>query len=163
VAITVAMELPTHLASAKPNLDPYGQLLRMLMPRALGIGFYDARGAPLWVAAGYDGPDPAPLVAAALTQVPPATTGRIDGFSQDHEGAPAYVFRLRSDEGDVIAIATLLTRDGEKPPVLLRAESRAARARVPAARARGSHERRCPDARPSLARRRPRPPPQDGT
>ena len=43
MAITVAMELPTHLASAKPNLDPYGQLLRMLMPRALGIGFYDAK------------------------------------------------------------------------------------------------------------------------
>ena len=116
MATTVAMELPTHLASAKPNLDPYGQLLRMLMPRALGIGFYDAHGAPLWVAAGYDGPDPAPLVAAALAQVPPATTSRIDGFSQDHEGAPAYVFRLRGDEGDVIAIATLLTRDGENRP-----------------------------------------------
>ncbi|HEY8266274.1 MAG TPA: EAL domain-containing protein [Steroidobacteraceae bacterium] len=110
------MDLPTHLASAKPNLDPYGQLLRMLMPRALGIGFYDAHGAPLWVAAGYDGPDPAPLVAAALAQVPPATTSRIDGFTQDHEGAPAYVFRLRGDEGDVIAIATLLTRDGENRP-----------------------------------------------
>ncbi len=116
MAITVAMELPTYLAGAKPNLDPYGQLLRMLMPRALGIGFYDAKGAPLWVAAGYDGPDPAPLVAAALAQVPPATTSRIDGFSQDHEGAPAYVFRLRGDEGDVIAIATLLTRDGESRP-----------------------------------------------
>ncbi len=74
------------------------------------------RGAPLWVAAGYDGPDPAPLVAAALAEIPPATTSRIDGFSQDHEGAPAYVFRLRSDEGDVIAIATLLTRDGENRP-----------------------------------------------
>jgi len=110
------MELPAHLASAKPNLDPYGQLLRMLMPRAVGIGFYDTTGAPLWVAAGYDGPDPAPLVAAALAEVPPATTSRIDGFSQDHEGAPAYVFRLRSNEGDVIAIATLLTRDGESRP-----------------------------------------------
>ena len=116
MAITAAIELPTHLASAKPNLDPYGQLLRMLMPRALGIGFYDSKGAPLWVAAGYEGPDPAPLIAAALAQVPPATTGRIDGFSQDHEGAPAYVFRLRGDAGDVIAIATLLTRDGENRP-----------------------------------------------
>ena len=86
------------------------------MPRALGIGFYDANGVPLWVAEGYDGPDPAPLVAAALADVPPATTGRIDGFMQDHEGAPAYVFRLRNDEGNVIAVATLLTRDGEDRP-----------------------------------------------
>ena len=108
-----AHELPLHLASLKPDLDPYGQMLRMLMPRALGVGIYDARGAPLWVADGYDGPDPLPLVQAALTRVPPATTGRIDGFSQDHEGAPAYVFRLRNSEGDVIAITALLTRDGE--------------------------------------------------
>jgi hypothetical protein len=110
------MEPPPHLVTGKPNLDPYGQLLRMLMPRALGIGFYDARGAPLWIADGYDGPDPAPLVAAALADVPPATTARIDGFVQDHEGAPAYVFRVRNDEGGVIAVATLLTRDTENRP-----------------------------------------------
>jgi diguanylate cyclase (GGDEF)-like protein len=116
VATIAPMEIPTHLASSKPNLDPYGQLLRMLMPRALGIGFYDARGAPLWVADGYDGPDPAPLVAAALEGAPPSTTALIDGFVQDHEGAPAYVFRIRGDEGGIVAVATLLTRDSENRP-----------------------------------------------
>lgn len=113
---STALELPLHLASLKPNLDPYGHLLRMLMPRALGVGIYDARGVPLWVTAGYDGPAPLPLVQAALANVPPATTGRIDGFSQDHEGAPAYVFRLRNNDGEVIAIVALLTRDGENRP-----------------------------------------------
>jgi diguanylate cyclase (GGDEF)-like protein len=116
VASPAPLELPLHLAGAESNLDPYGQLLRMLMPRALGIGFYDAKASPLWVSEGYDGPDPTPLVMAALTHVPPATTGRIDGFMQDHEGAPAYVFRLRNNEGDVIAVATLLARDGENRP-----------------------------------------------
>jgi diguanylate cyclase (GGDEF)-like protein len=106
----------SQTASGKPNLDPYGQLLRMLMPRALGIGFYDARGAPLWIADGYEGPDPGPLVAAALERAPPATTARIDGFVQDHEGAPAYVFRIRDDGGGLIAVAVLLTRDGENRP-----------------------------------------------
>jgi diguanylate cyclase (GGDEF)-like protein len=110
------MDLPAHLPRAKPNLDPYGQLIRMLMPRAVGIGFYDAKGEPLWVADGYDGPDPAPLIAAARAGAPPATTARIDGFSQDHEGAPAYVFRLRDEEGRLVAIAALLTRDGENRP-----------------------------------------------
>jgi diguanylate cyclase (GGDEF)-like protein len=119
VASIAPMDLPTHLASLKPDLDPYGQLLRMLMPRALGIAFYDARGHLLWAADGYDGPDPAPLVAAAHERVPPATTARIDGFSQDHEGAPAYVFRLRGNAGDVIAVAVLLTRDGENRPFSL--------------------------------------------
>ena len=86
------------------------------MPRAVGIGFYDARGQCSGPRMGYDGPDPAPLVAIALARVPPATTGRIDGFSQEHEGAPAYVFRLRGNEGEVIAVALLLTRDGDDRP-----------------------------------------------
>src|SRR5687767_8447122 len=111
MATTAPLDIPAHLAGTRPALDPYGQLLRMLMPRAVGIGFYDAGGAPLWIADGYDGPDPAPLVEVALGNVPPATTGRIDGFTQEHEGSPAYVFRLRNGEGEVIAIATLLTRD----------------------------------------------------
>ena len=119
VASPAPMEMPLYLAGAKPNLDPYGQLLRMLMPRALGIGFYDARANPLWVTEGYDGPDPTPLITAALASVPPATTGRIDGFTQDHEGAPAYVFRLRNNDGNVIAVAALLTRDGENRPYSL--------------------------------------------
>ncbi|MGQ0384278.1 MAG: putative bifunctional diguanylate cyclase/phosphodiesterase [Gammaproteobacteria bacterium] len=116
MATPANIELPQHLSSAKPNLDPYGHLLRMLMPRALGIAFYDARGAPLWVADGYDGPDPLPLVQTALAKPPPATTARIDGFAHDHEGAPAYVFRLRNSEGELIAIAALLTRGGENRP-----------------------------------------------
>jgi diguanylate cyclase (GGDEF)-like protein len=110
------MDTPPN-AGGKPNLDPYGQLLRMLMPRALGIGFYDAEGLPLWFVDDYEGPDPQPLVAAALERVPPSTTGRIDGFVQDHEGAPAYVFRIRDDGGRLIAVATLLTRDGENRPL----------------------------------------------
>jgi len=116
VASTAPMNPPTHLASLKPDLEPYGQLLRMLMPRVLGIAFYDARGRLLWTADGYEGPDPTPLVASALERVPPETNGRIDGFSQDHEGAPAYVFRLCGAEGEVVAVVILLTRDGENRP-----------------------------------------------
>ncbi|MBM4218128.1 MAG: EAL domain-containing protein [Gammaproteobacteria bacterium] len=113
MATSAPMGLPVSFATARGDLDPYGQLLRMLMPSAVGIGFYDAHGQQLRTADDYEGPDPAPLVATALARVPPATTGRIDGYSQDHEGAPAYVFRLRDCEGAVIAIVLLLTRDGE--------------------------------------------------
>jgi diguanylate cyclase (GGDEF)-like protein len=108
--------LPLHLASAKPSLDPYGQLLRMLVPRASGIAFYDARGTALWVSGGYDGPDPQPVVEQALGRVPPATTAQIDGFALDFQGAPSYAFRLRDDRGNVIAVAVLLTRDGDNRP-----------------------------------------------
>ena len=108
--------VPQHMTNSKPSLDPYGHLLRMLVPRASGIAFYDARATPLWVVDGYDGPDPQPVVEEALKKAPPATTAQIDGFSRDFEGAPAYVFRLRNERGQVIAVAALLTRDGEQRP-----------------------------------------------
>ena len=108
--------VPQHHGGAKPGLDPYGQLLRMLVPRASGIGFYDARGAALWVSDHYDGRDPQPVVEEALAKAPPATTAQVDGFGRDFEGAPAYAFRMRDDTGRVIAVAVLLVRDGEKRP-----------------------------------------------
>jgi diguanylate cyclase (GGDEF)-like protein len=105
-----------HVGVTKPSLDPYGQLLRMLVPRAAGIGLYDARGEMLWFADNYDGPDPHPLVDEALARIPPATSATIDGFARSFEGAPGYAFRLRNDRGDVIAVAVLLTRDNENRP-----------------------------------------------
>lgn len=109
--------VPQHLGGAKPSLDPYGHLLRMLVPRASGIGFYDAGGKTLWTADDYDGPDPRPIVEEALAKAPPATNAVIDGFARDFEGAPAYAFRLRDESGEVIAVATLVTRDGEDRPL----------------------------------------------
>ena len=108
--------IPLHLSAAKPTLDPYGHLLRMLVPRASGIAFYDAQGSQLWISDRYDGPDPQPLVDEALAAAPPAVTALVDGFMRDFEGAPAYVFRLRADRGELVAVAVLLTRDGEDRP-----------------------------------------------
>jgi diguanylate cyclase (GGDEF)-like protein len=113
---TMLSTVPQHLGSAKPSLDPYGQLLRMLVPRASGIGFYDAQGGALWVSDKYDGPDPQPVIEEALALAPPATTAQIDGFSKNFQGAPAYAFRMRDDTGRVIAVAVLLVRDGEERP-----------------------------------------------
>lgn len=100
--------------SQRPSLDPYGQLLRILVPRASGIAFHDAGGKQLWITRDYDGPDPQPVVDEALENAAPATTAQIDGFARDFQGAPAYVFRMRDDSGAVMAVATLLTRDNEK-------------------------------------------------
>jgi diguanylate cyclase (GGDEF)-like protein len=108
--------VPKPHGGAEPGLDLYGQLLRMLVPRASGIGFYDARGAALWVSQNYDGPDPRPVVEEALAKALPVTTAQIDGFSRNFEGAPAYAFRLRDDSGRLIAVAVLLERDGDERP-----------------------------------------------
>ena len=45
MATTAPLDVPPHLAGTRPALDPYGQLLRMLMPRALfvrvkGVWYY---------------------------------------------------------------------------------------------------------------------------
>ena len=109
----MASAIPQHLSGLKPTLDPYGQLLRMLVPRAAGMGFYDAAGSLLWFSDDYDGPDPHPVVEEALHKSAPAATGQIDGFSREFHGAPAHVFRMRDDAGRVIAVAVLLSRDGE--------------------------------------------------
>jgi hypothetical protein len=84
----MAASLPQHLAGPKPTLDPYGHLIRMLVPRASGIGFYDAHGMPLWVSDDYDGPDPQPVVEEAIAKAPAATTAVIDGFSAISRGRP---------------------------------------------------------------------------
>ena len=50
MATPAAVELPAHLAGAKPNLDPYGQLFQMLMlatvveGRLIGINPYGQPG-----------------------------------------------------------------------------------------------------------------------
>jgi diguanylate cyclase (GGDEF)-like protein len=111
-----APEVPRHLGTTRPNLDPYGHLLRMLVPRASGIGFYDASGTALWSADGYDGPDPQLVVEEAIESAPPATNAQIEGFSRDFAGAPAYAFRMRGESGELIAIAVLMIRDGDNTP-----------------------------------------------
>jgi diguanylate cyclase (GGDEF)-like protein len=112
----VESSVPSHRSGSRQSLDPYGQLLKMLMPRASGIAFYDTRGTPLWISDQYDGPDPQPLVDEALADVPPLTTAEIDGFGSDHEGSPAYVFRVRDEHGRLIAVCAMLTREAESRP-----------------------------------------------
>ncbi len=48
------------------SLDPYGQLVKMLMPRASCIAIYDRNSVPLWLSDGCDGPDLPHLIEEAL-------------------------------------------------------------------------------------------------
>lgn len=81
-------------AKLSANLDPYGQLMRMLMPRAQGIAVYAASGATLWVADGQDDPDMHRLAADAISEGVGAPLD-IDGFLRPFDGPTAYAFRLR--------------------------------------------------------------------
>ena len=39
------------------SLDPYGQLIKMLLPRAQSIVVYDRMGVCIWESDGVEGPD----------------------------------------------------------------------------------------------------------
>src|SRR5262249_34974158 len=98
--MTTAADDETIEATAlSTSLDPYGQLLRVLMPRASYITIFDRLGTPLWLSDGYDGFDLLHLVEESLNAA--RTAGAADhdenrhGFSRSWDGDTAYVFILR--------------------------------------------------------------------
>lgn len=84
------------------SLDPYGQLIKMLMPRAMCIAIYDRMSQPLWLSDGCDGPDLLQLVEESLNAArgDELEADERDGFARSWEGDTAYVFILR--DGDTL-------------------------------------------------------------
>jgi diguanylate cyclase (GGDEF)-like protein len=114
--------------------DTYGQLIKMLLPRAQNIAIYDGRGALVWASDGFNSPDLHALVerarsddGAVLDAAGAATGGATQGDSAGFDGhlddgTPVYVFRLRDDLGELQAIVCLSCRpnaSGEERPFSL--------------------------------------------
>lgn len=105
--------------SLSTSLDPYGQLMKMLMPRALCIAIYDRMATSLWLSDGCEGPDLPQLVEEALSSAragEPDPAER-DGFARSWEGDSAYVFILR-DGAELLGAVALACRDsgsGSRP------------------------------------------------
>lgn len=98
--------------SLSTSLDPYGQLMKMLMPRALSIAIYDRMATPLWLSDGAEGPDMPQLVEEALNSArseDPDPAER-DGFARSWDGDTAYVFILR--ESELLGAVAISCRDG---------------------------------------------------
>jgi diguanylate cyclase (GGDEF)-like protein len=108
----VAAVLPP--TSAAVGLDPYAQLIRMLLPRAQSIAVYGTGGRVLWVSEGQDDPDMHQL-AAELLAAGPGTPHDIDGATRRFDGANAYAFMLRDAQGLPLSVVALLARDGGEP------------------------------------------------
>src|SRR5262245_53162019 len=88
------------------SLDPYGQLVKMLMPRASCIAIYDRTSTPLWLSDGCDGPDLTNLMEEGLNTARDEIAASLsdpeerDGFARSWSGDTAYVFILR--DGDAL-------------------------------------------------------------
>jgi diguanylate cyclase (GGDEF)-like protein len=93
------------------SLDPYGQLIKMLMPRAQSIAIYDRMGLPVWLNDGLDAPELHQLLHDALRKEL-AGDGRGEGFSdnidRDHS---AYVFLLRDGEQALLGAVGVIVRE----------------------------------------------------
>lgn len=97
------------------SLDPYGQLIRVLMPRASYIAIFDRLSTPLWLSDGCDGFDLLHLVEeslhAASTQSASPDDENRHGFSRSWDGDTAYVFILR-DGANLLGALAVSCQDG---------------------------------------------------
>ncbi len=101
------------------GLDPYGQLLKMLVPRARELAVYAANGLALWLSSGQDDPD---MHAQAMESLSTAAAEPfdIDGFSKSANGATIYAFRLHDGQGTPLAaVVLMLPLTGDERPFSL--------------------------------------------
>jgi hypothetical protein len=118
----IVVEPPPSIRATPTSLDPYGQLIKMLLPRALCVVIYDRSGLPLWFSDGCDGPDLHQLVDQALQDESRAAGDVGDGYSRSVDGTAAYLCVLRDDSREVLGFTALSCRDnagGEPRPFTL--------------------------------------------
>jgi diguanylate cyclase (GGDEF)-like protein len=105
-------EAPAPLGAT--TLDPYGQLVKMLLPRAQSIAIYDRMGLPVWLNDGLDSPELHRVLQDALaTEL--SAEGSGEGFSEavdrDH---CAYVFMLRDADAQLIGAVGIVCRESRQ-------------------------------------------------
>lgn len=110
----VADEDTVEATAFSTNLDPYGQLVRVLMPRASCIAIYDRLSTPVWLTDGHDGTDLLQLVEESLNSLRRGGAKEAenrDGFSRSWDGDTAYVFILR-DGATLLGALAVSCQDG---------------------------------------------------
>jgi diguanylate cyclase (GGDEF)-like protein len=118
--------LPTKLAAALPvapapaggtSLDPYGQLIKMLVPRADAIVVYDRMGVVLWATDGQDFAELQALVQDAQS-IELSEAGKAgDGFAAPLvDEQMAYVFVLRDAAGALLGVVGMVSRESSREP-----------------------------------------------
>jgi len=93
--------------SLSQSLEPYGQLIKMLMPRALSVDFFGADGEPHWSSSTMTSTNLPALVADARH----GAGGTEDGlFGKLDDGTPVYLFRLCDESGALLTVVSVTTR-----------------------------------------------------
>jgi diguanylate cyclase (GGDEF)-like protein len=90
------------------SLEPYGQLIKMLMPRALSVDVFDADGTQRWSSSDVHSSDLPPLVTEAR-RGGGGTEGGL--FRQLDDGTPVYFFRLCDEANELVAVVAVSARN----------------------------------------------------
>ncbi|MGB7906236.1 MAG: EAL domain-containing protein [Steroidobacteraceae bacterium] len=99
------------------SLDPYGQLLKMLLPRAHSIVVYDCLGVAVWASQDNDDIELQALQqhAQAAELAKPGALGA--GFAEPLPGEQvAYFFLLRDGAGGLLGSVGLTSRESNRDP-----------------------------------------------
>ena len=111
VSNAVLAEAPGPLGAT--TLDPYGQLIKMLVPTAQSVAVYDPMGAAIWSSDSADGSGIEPplldLQASELVRREDGDEGFTERLSDQRT---AYVFRLRGVANESLGTVWLVCRDG---------------------------------------------------
>jgi len=91
------------------SFEPYAQLIRSLLPRAVSVTVFDANGEMRWTSETTTGPDLANLIDSLLPQAREDQDGV--GTLRMLEGTlPVYVCWLRDDTGALVALVAVVCR-----------------------------------------------------
>ncbi len=96
------------------SLDPYGQLIKMLMPRAQSIAIYDRIGLPVWLNDGLDAPELHRLLQETLSREVGEDSHR-EGFTEavDSEHS-AHIFMLRDACSALLGCVGIISRESSQ-------------------------------------------------
>ena len=96
---------------AATSLDPYGQLIRMLMPRALSIVICDRMGLPVWLSDGLDSGEVHRYLQDAVLQED-SERYQGNGWSEVLDDDRAmHVFLLRDTAGALLGSVGIISRE----------------------------------------------------
>jgi len=99
------------------SLDPYGQLLKMLLPRAHTIVVYDRMGETVWASENNDVTDLQALLQRAQTAELAAPGAIGAGLAEPLPGEQiAYLFMLRDEAGAMLGSVAMVSRESNREP-----------------------------------------------
>jgi len=110
--LEVLSDAPAPISAT--SLDPYGQLIKMLLPRAQSIAIYDRMGLPVWLNDGVDSPELHRLIQETLAEEI-AEQSHGEGFTEavdrDHS---AHVFMLRGPDLALLGTVGIISRESSQ-------------------------------------------------